>query len=110
MAELAIKSDTSEEVVGTLKPVDKDQKEAILDGPVMVTVESGSGDFKQDSAKPLDVVYRSGAVEGVTIYTVTGRSLNGPPVTDRVTYTVSKVPAPALADLGQTFGAPEPKV
>lgn len=110
MAELAITSDTSAEIVGTLKPVDKDGKEAILDGPVMVTVESGTADFKQDSTKPLDIVYRSSAAEGVTIYTVTARSQSGPPVSDRVTYTVTKVPAPALADLGQTFAAPEPKV
>lgn len=112
MADFAIASDSSQQIRGTLNPVDADNKASILDGPVMVTVESGSGDFQQDAAKPNEIVYRSSAADGVTVFVVTGRSLNGPAVSDRVTYTTSLAipPTPPLSNLGQTFSAPEPKV
>lgn len=108
MADFSIASDSASQIRSTLHPVDKDGKDSTPDGPIMVTVESGSGDFAQDSTKPLEIVYRSSASEGVTVYVVTGRSLNGPPVTDRVTYTVS-ASTPPMTDLGQTFSAPESK-
>lgn len=112
MADFAIASDSSQQIRGTLNPKDAAGAASVLDGPVIVTVESGAGDFTQDSTKPMEIVYRSAAADSVTVFVVTGRSLNGPAVSDRVTYTTSLVvpPTPPLADLGQTFSAPEPKV
>lgn len=112
MADYAIASDSSQQIRGTLNPVDADGKVSVLDGPVLVTVESGAGDFTQDSTKPMEIVYRSSAADGVTVFNVSGRSLNGPQVSDRVTYTTSLFvpPTPPMTNLGQTFGAPEAKV
>lgn len=111
MADFAIASTSAEQIRGTLNPVDKDGKASVPDGPIMVTKESGAGDYAQVAERPLEIVYKSAAAADVSVFVVTGHSLNGPDISDRVTCTTTLFvpPTPPMTSLGQSFSAPEPK-
>lgn len=79
-----------------------------LAGPLVITKDSGDGDFKQDSAVPGDFEVLSGSAAGDSIFSVSGSDAAGNKVSDRVILSVSLFvpPPPVLDSLGLVADAP----
>lgn len=106
---LAIASTNEEQVPVTAAPVTASGRPAQVDGPLTVTVQSGSGTFTQDAATPLVVTFVSEDVAGQTVYSVSADADLGAGVvsiSDIVTYDYTSA---AAASFGLSAGAAEPK-
>jgi hypothetical protein len=106
---LEITSTTDEKVLITVSPKTQSGKDAKLDGPIEVVVQSGSGTFAPgpDPNSQFYAVSEDGA--GETTYQVNGDADLGAGVetiSDGVHYVYS---SPKAVNLGVSAGAPEPK-
>jgi len=107
---LAIASNNEQQVVVTAVPVTSSGRPAPVDGPLTVTVQSGSGTVFQDPATPLSFKAVSGDDAGETVYLVEADADLGAgrvTISDTVVYTVTSATAQAV---GLVAGAVEPKV
>lgn len=106
---LEIACSNEEKVPVTATPRSASGKPAQLDGPLIVTVQSGTGTVEQDAAKPNEFFAVSGDEPGDTVFLVEGDADLGEGVShiqDLVTLTVTN----ALAEnFGLSAGTPVPK-
>ena len=106
---LSIACTNEEQVPVTASPVTAKGKPAQVDGPLKVSVQSGSGSVFQDPATPLEFKAVSGDDPGTTVYLVEADADLGSGVvtiSDLVTLEVSGSQAAAF---GLSSGAAEPK-
>lgn len=106
---LNIASTNEEKVTVIATPLTGQGRPAQVDGPLRVTVQSGSGTVEQDPAKPLEFKAVSGDAPGETVYLVEADADLGAGVTlisDTVVYAVAGAQA---ASFGLSAGAVEPK-
>ena len=106
---LSIASTNEEQVPVTAAPVTASGRPAQVDGPLTVTVQSGTGTVLQNAAEPLVFRAVSGDEPGDTTYLVEADADLGAgtvTISDIVTYTVSGASA---SSFGLTAGAAEPK-
>lgn len=107
-----------EKIAVTVTPLTPGGQPAQIDGPLVITVQSGDGGFEQDSAFPLVFKAVSGTAvadplvpgSGETLYLVEGDANRDPNVkrmiSDVVRLTVSSADA---GSFGFSAGAAEPK-
>lgn len=106
---LAIACTSEEKVPVTAVPVTKTGRPARLDGPLTVTVQSGTGTVVQSPTNPLSFDVVSGDEPGDTVYVVKGDADLGAGVvelSDTVTLTVGGANA---SNIGLTAAAAVPK-
>jgi len=106
---LSIASTNEQKVPVTAVPVTSSGKPAQVDGPLRVTVVSGTGTVEQDPATPLTFKAVSGDTPGTTVYLVEADADLGAGqvlIQDTVTYEVSGAQA---ASFGLVSGAAESK-
>lgn len=98
-----------EKITVTASPTTTTGRPASLDGPLRVSVISGSGSFTQDPAVPNTVTLVSGDDPGDTSYLIEGDADLGAGVTLIQDTAVLHVAGAQAAALGLVAGAPEPK-
>jgi hypothetical protein len=106
---LSIASNNEQQVPVTASPVTSSGKPAQVDGPLRITVVSGTATFTQDPATPLVFKAVSGNDPGTTEYLVEADADLGAGevlIQDTVTYEVEGAQA---ASFGLASGVPEPK-
>ena len=106
---LNIASSNEEQIPITATPVTASGRPAQVDGPLRVSVVSGSGTVLQDAATPLSFKSVSADAPGETVLLVEADADLGEGVTliqDTVVHTVTSATA---ASFGLSAGAAEPK-
>lgn len=106
---LTIACTTEEQVPVTASPVTSGGRPAQIDGPLRITVQSGSGTFSQDPAFPLVFKAISPDVADETVYGVAADADLGAGevlISDTVTANFSSA---AAATFGLAAGPAEPK-
>lgn len=109
MADLAVTCSTADEgILIDMHPASADGKDAVPEGPIVITKDSGDGDWRQNSTTPLEFEVVAGIAAGDSVFSVRGHSKGAPDVVEKVTLSVT-LAAPPLTTFNLTAGAIVPK-